>query len=57
MATIADTLTALRTNFNGQPWHGSAFRTLLDGIDDERAQAQPIANARSIAGLLAHVVA
>jgi uncharacterized damage-inducible protein DinB len=57
MATVADTLTALRTNYDGQPWHGSAFRTLLEGIDDTRAHARPIAGAHTIAELLAHAVA
>src|SRR4029078_2612038 len=57
MATVANTLAAMRTNYNGQPWHGNAFRTLLDGVDDKRAQARPIANAKSIADLLAHSIA
>ena len=57
MATVNDTLTALRTNFNGQPWHGSAFRTLLNGIDDAHAHARLIPNAHTIAQLLGHACA
>ncbi len=57
MATVANTLIALKTNYNGQPWHGNAFRKLLDGIDEQRAHAHPIANAKSIADLLAHSIA
>lgn len=57
MATVANTLTALRTNFDGTPWHGNAFRILVDGVDDAQAHARPIAKAKSIAELLAHAVA
>ena len=57
MASIADTLTALRTNYDGEPWHGSAFRRLLNGIDEEQAHKHPIRDARSIAELLAHAIA
>ena len=57
MATVANTLTALKTNFNGQPWHGNAFRTLLEGVDDAHAHAHPIAKAKSIAEILGHAIA
>ena len=57
MASVTGTLTALRSNFAGQPWHGSAFRKLLDGIDDPAAHARPIPKSRTIAELLAHACA
>ena len=53
MATINDTLTALRSNFDGEPWHGSSLRKTLSGVDPARVHARPIAKAKSIAELLA----
>jgi uncharacterized damage-inducible protein DinB len=50
-------LAVLQENFDGQPWHGSPLRRLLDGIDDERAHAHPLPAAHSIAELLAHLSA
>ena len=55
--TVAEALAALRSNFDGRPWHGSPLRTLVSGIDEQQAHAHPMAKARSIAELLAHTVA
>ncbi|MBV8516143.1 MAG: DinB family protein [Acidobacteria bacterium] len=55
--TVERMLAALQENFDGQPWHGSPLRRLLDGIDDARAHAHPLPAARSIAELLAHLSA
>jgi uncharacterized damage-inducible protein DinB len=55
--TVESMLTVLQENFDGEPWHGSPLRRLLDGIDDERAHAHPLPNVRSIAELLAHLSA
>ncbi|MGZ5476101.1 MAG: DinB family protein [Thermoanaerobaculia bacterium] len=57
MATIDDTLAALRSNFDGDPWHGSALRTIISGVDPAMVHAHPIAKAKSIAELLAHATA
>jgi uncharacterized damage-inducible protein DinB len=45
----------LRSTYDGNAWHGTPVRRLLDGIDDARANAHPIDGARSIAELLAHL--
>jgi uncharacterized damage-inducible protein DinB len=47
----------LRLNYDGTAWHGTPLRRMLDGIDEQRANARPIQNARTIAELLAHVTA
>jgi hypothetical protein len=47
----------LRSTFDGDAWHGTPVRRMLDGITDIRANARPIAGARSIAELLAHLSA
>ncbi len=57
MASIDNVLTALRTNYSGEPWHGNPFRKLIDGVDEKLAHAHPIASAKSIAELLAHAIA
>ena len=57
MTRVEKTLAHLKTNFSGQPWHGTALRRILDGIDETRSAARPIPDARSIAELLGHVIA
>ena len=57
MATINDTLAALRSNFDGEPWHGRSLRTILMDVDPASVQAHPIPKAKSIAELVAHVIA
>lgn len=47
----------LRSTFDGNAWHGTPVRRLLDGIDDAHANTHPIDGARSIAELLAHLSA
>ena len=46
----------LQSTFDGDAWHGTPLRRMLDGIDDERANKRPVANTKTIAELLAHVV-
>jgi uncharacterized damage-inducible protein DinB len=57
MRTTAELAAALRENFDGQPWHGSALRTLVAAVAPERAHIRPSADVRSAAELLAHTVA
>ena len=45
----------LRSTFDGQAWHGTPVRKMVDGIDDARAHAHPIDGSMSIAELLAHL--
>jgi len=48
---------ALRENFDGRPWHGSALRTLVAAVAPERAHLRPSPDVRSAAELLAHTIA
>ena len=44
-------------NFDGKPWHGSSLRRIVENVDATRAFARPTAEIRSVAELLAHLVA
>jgi uncharacterized damage-inducible protein DinB len=57
MRTTAELVAALRENFDGRPWHGSALRTLVAAVMPERAHLRPSDDVRSAAELLAHAVA
>ena len=47
----------LESTFAGPAWHGTALRPMISDVDEARAQARPIGNARTIAELTAHVCA
>jgi uncharacterized damage-inducible protein DinB len=54
----AERMTArLQRNFDGESWHGTPLRRMLDDIDSPQAFARPIPNGRTIAELLAHTTA
>jgi len=57
MRLAARMLRDLRSTYDGQAWHGTPVRRMVDGIDDARANAHPIDGARSIAEMLAHLTA
>jgi uncharacterized damage-inducible protein DinB len=57
MRLAARMLRDLRSTFDGQAWHGTPVRRMVDDIDDARANAHPVDGARSIAELLAHLTA
>ena len=57
MRLAARMLRDLCSTFDGNAWHGTPVRRMLDNIDDARANAHPIDGARSIAELLAHLSA
>ena len=57
MRLVERMLLELNANFDGDAWHGTPLRRLLDDIDDAKASAHPIANAKSIAELVAHISA
>src|SRR4051794_18776823 len=50
-------LVQLTSTFDGTAWHGTPLRKMLEGVDEARANARPIANARTIAELTAHATA
>ena len=47
-------LDELRRAWDGDPWHGSSFASLLEGLDAEQALARPVANAHSIWEIVLH---
>jgi len=50
-------LVQLTSTYDGNAWHGTPLRKMLDGVDEAQANARPIANARTIAELTAHAAA
>jgi uncharacterized damage-inducible protein DinB len=54
--TLSDRLLSdLNSTFDGDAWHGTPLRRMLDGVDDARAHLRPIADAKTIAELVAHI--
>jgi uncharacterized damage-inducible protein DinB len=47
----------LQRGHDGDAWHGSPLRKLLDGVTAEVAHARPIPNAHSIWGMVVHLAA
>ncbi len=45
----------LRRGFDGDAWHGTPLRRLLDSIDHQQAAAHPVYGAHSIWELAAHI--
>jgi uncharacterized damage-inducible protein DinB len=50
-------LLELNANFDGDAWHGTPLLRLLDGVDDAKAHARPLAKAKTIAELVGHIIA
>lgn len=48
-------LDELRRAWDGDPWHGDALRSLLDGMTAEQAAARPIAGAHNTWELVLHL--
>lgn len=55
--TTAGLLAVMRAHFDGQPWYGSAVRKIVSGVAAERAFTRPAPEVRSVAELLAHLIA
>jgi uncharacterized damage-inducible protein DinB len=55
MPEIARIIDQLEREHDGDPWHGSPLRAILNGIDATRAAAAPIAGAHSIWEIVLHV--
>jgi uncharacterized damage-inducible protein DinB len=47
----------LQREHEGDPWHGSPLRTLLQGVSCEVAAARPIRNVHSVWEIVLHVTA
>jgi uncharacterized damage-inducible protein DinB len=57
MTEVNRLLDQLQREHEGDPWHGSPLRTILDGIDAGRAARTPIENGHSIWQLVLHITA
>jgi uncharacterized damage-inducible protein DinB len=47
----------LRRGYEGDAWHGSPLRKILDGVTAEVAYARPVSNGHSIWEIVAHLAA
>jgi uncharacterized damage-inducible protein DinB len=58
MKTLAErAVDELTSTFNGNAWHGTPLRKMVEGVDDDLAHAHPPGLTLSIAELLAHIAA
>ena len=57
MSEIHRILDELQREHEGDPWHGSPLRTILEGITHEQAARRPLPNAHSIWELVLHITA
>ena len=55
MTEIARIVDQLEREHEGDPWHGSPLRAILEGIDATRAAARPSPGAHSIWELVLHM--
>jgi uncharacterized damage-inducible protein DinB len=55
MTEIARIVDELEREHEGDPWHGSPLRAILEGIDARRAAARAIPGAHSIWELVLHM--
>jgi uncharacterized damage-inducible protein DinB len=56
MSEIDRVIDQLTREHEGDPWHGSPLRDILDGIDADAAARKPIAGAHSIWELVLHMI-
>jgi uncharacterized damage-inducible protein DinB len=57
MSEVARIREQMRRAFEGGAWHGPAVRELIEGIDEKKAAARPIAGAHTIWELTLHIAA
>lgn len=57
MTEIYRIVDQLEREHHGEPWHGSALRDILSGIDHVAAAARPVPGAHSIWELVLHLTA
>jgi uncharacterized damage-inducible protein DinB len=55
MTEIPRIVDQLEREHEGDPWHGSPLRAILEGIDAARAAARPLPSAHSIWELVLHM--
>lgn len=57
MSEIHRILDELHREHEGDPWHGSPLRSILNGVTHEQAASHPVAGAHSIWELVLHITA
>lgn len=57
MSEVHRILDELQREHEGDPWHGSPLRSILDGITHQQAASRPVPNAHSIWELVLHMTA
>jgi uncharacterized damage-inducible protein DinB len=57
MSEIDRIVDELQREYDGDPWHGSPLRSILEGITATQAAARPVAGAHSIWELVLHMTA
>ena len=57
MTEIHRIVDQLEREHHGEPWHGSALRDILGGVDHHTAAARPLPGAHSIWELVLHLTA
>jgi uncharacterized damage-inducible protein DinB len=55
MSEISRIVDQLQREHDGDPWHGSPLRDILDGIDAAQAARKPLSGAHSIWELVLHL--
>ncbi len=48
-------LDELRRAWDGDPWHGDALRTILDGVPADAAAARPLPGAHNVGEIVLHL--
>jgi uncharacterized damage-inducible protein DinB len=57
MTEITRILDQFRRTYNGDAWHGTPLRGILNGISAEQAMMRPLANGHTIWELVLHITA
>ena len=57
MTEIDRIIDELQREYDGDPWHGSPLKTILDGLTATQAAAKPIPSGHSIWELVLHITA
>ena len=57
MTEIDRIVDELQREYDGDPWHGSPLKSILDGVSASQAAAKPLPSAHSIWELVLHMTA
>ncbi|HVT04096.1 MAG TPA: DinB family protein [Thermoanaerobaculia bacterium] len=57
MRRVERMLLELNASYDGSPWHGTSLLQIIGGLSEEKALAHPGPGKRSIAEIVAHIMA